>query len=84
MNRCSPDYKKPALPSGASPMVESLSKPEYEVHLDKNTLIPMKDGTEIAADVYRPDAKGSFPAILIYMPYHKDSYHGSAELFGLS
>jgi len=33
----------------------------------------MSDGVRLAADVYQPDETGTFPVILGYMPYHKDS-----------
>ena len=49
--------------------VES-SKPEHEVRIEKNVRIPMRDGVTLAADVYRPDAPGRFPALmtLVYYP----------------
>jgi predicted acyl esterase len=34
-------------------------------------MVPTRDGTRLAADVYRPDAKGPFPALLAIAPHNK-------------
>lgn len=46
--------------------------PRYRVRLEKNVLIPMADGTLIAADLHLPDAPGRFPVVFEYLPYRKD------------
>src|SRR5579875_1834339 len=46
--------------------------PRYAVRTERNVLIPMSDGTLIAADLHRPDAAGRFPVIMEYLPYRKD------------
>lgn len=48
------------------------SKPVYEMKVEKNVLVRMRDGVRIACDVYYPDAQGRFPAILSMGPYGKD------------
>src|SRR5437667_6824095 len=45
---------------------------EYDVRVVKNVLIPMSDGTHLAADLFLPDAPGRFPAVFDYYPYRKD------------
>ncbi len=35
-------------------------------------LVPMKDGTKLSVYIHRPDAKGRFPAIIGYTPYHEE------------
>ena len=35
-------------------------------------MVSMRDGVRLATDVYRPDAPGTFPAILVRSPYDKD------------
>ena len=41
--------------------------------IDRKVWIPMRDGKEIAADIYRPkDAKGRVPIVLIRTPYNFD------------
>lgn len=48
-------------------------KPEYDaMHWDRDIMIPMRDGVRICADVYRPDARAKFPALLAYAPHNKD------------
>jgi uncharacterized protein len=48
------------------------SKPIYGVMSKKDVFITMRDGVRIAADIYRPDAKGKFPALLAFGPYGKE------------
>ena len=44
----------------------------YGIAVDRNAIIVARDGTKLACDVYRPDAPGSYPAILTMLPYRKD------------
>src|SRR5262249_1622165 len=46
--------------------------PRYEVTLDKAVPVPMRDGTRLAADVYRPRADGRFPAVVERTPYNRE------------
>lgn len=48
-----------------------LSKPSYQVHREANVRVPMRDGVTLSTDIYRPDAGGRFPAILVRTPYNK-------------
>ncbi len=50
---------------------------EFGVVVEKNVMIPMRDGVRLAADIYRPardgtPAPGRFPALLTRTPYNKD------------
>ena len=45
------------------------STPEYRVEVKKGVRIPMRDGVTLAADVYRPDASGKFPALMTLAYY---------------
>ncbi len=49
-----------------------LSKPEHEVVEDRGVKVPMRDGIELSADVYRPKADGKFPVIVVRTPYKKE------------
>ena len=63
------------------------SKPEYNVKVRKNVLIPTRDGVNLACDLYMPDVPGQFPAVMNYTPYHKDDFIGarfSQEAFGVA
>lgn len=56
-----------APPAGKKPM-----EAKYKVRIERNVLIPMRDGTRLAADLIRPAAEGKFPILLEYIPYRKD------------
>ncbi|MGH8302447.1 MAG: CocE/NonD family hydrolase, partial [Steroidobacteraceae bacterium] len=63
---------------------ESPSPPLYGFTLDR-TVIPMRDGVELAVTLYMP--KGAphgtrFPALLNYLPYRKDDDEAE-EQYGL-
>jgi uncharacterized protein len=50
------------------------------VAVDRNHLIPMPDGVELAGDCYRPAEPGRWPAILTFIPYHKDGRGGRLDV----
>ena len=67
----SPDA--PALngPDWAKRGEAALSPARYKVIAEKDVPVPMRDGVKLAADVYRPDAPGRFPVIVLRTPYNK-------------
>lgn len=48
-----------------------LSQATYKVMVEENVQVPMTDGVKLSADVYRPDAPGQFPALVLRTPYNK-------------
>ena len=46
----------------------------YKVIREKNVMVPMRDGTRLATDVFRPDAPGRFPVLVNRGPYGKEGY----------
>jgi hypothetical protein len=42
------------------------------VLIDRNVEVPMRDGTLLKADVYRPDTDAPVPAIVSRLPYNKN------------
>ncbi len=53
-----------------------------EMIFKENVMIPMRDGVELAAHIYLPNADGSFPTVLIRSPYGKgDKDSGMAKFF---
>jgi len=56
--------------------VEAEQALPFKIYFDQK--IKMRDGTELSADVYRPDGPGKFPCILSRTPYLK-SGAGTAE-----
>ncbi|MBX6316295.1 MAG: CocE/NonD family hydrolase, partial [Isosphaeraceae bacterium] len=66
------------MPGAARAQAPEVSRrePEYDVVVETNVMIPMRDGVRLAADIYRPakDGKpveGRFPALLTRTPYNK-------------
>ena len=47
----------------------SHSQTVYKVIEELDIKVPMSDGTRLSTNIYRPDAEGNFPAILIRTPY---------------
>ncbi|PYM53909.1 MAG: hypothetical protein DMD79_25505, partial [Candidatus Rokuibacteriota bacterium] len=39
--------------------------------VERDVAVPMRDGTVLYADVYRPAAAGRYPVILLRTPYNK-------------
>ncbi len=58
-----------------------LSRPEFEVAVEKNVMVRMRDGKKLATDVYKPAAEGAFPVILIRTPYGKDMSELKARFY---
>ncbi len=63
------------------------TKPQYDVVVLKNVMVPMRDGVQLAADVYLPSRGGGRaepprPALLERTPYSKDNAD-RVELNGL-
>jgi uncharacterized protein len=47
-------------------------KASFNVRTERAVMIPARDGKRLSADLFRPDAEGRFPAIVMYHPYRKD------------
>jgi predicted acyl esterase len=43
---------------------KQISKREFEIIAEKNVYVPMRDGTKIGVNVFRPDSKKKFPALV--------------------
>jgi hypothetical protein len=52
--------------------MNNLSPSRYPIVLDKKVMMPMSDGTRLAADIYRPQAEGRFPAVVERTPYNRE------------
>lgn len=51
---------------------DRLSQPQYGTIVEHDLMMTMRDGTQIACNVYRPDAAGPFPALHAADSYQKD------------
>ena len=47
------------------------SEPVYKVLVERDQAMRTRDGVALRADVYRPDAPGRFPVLLLRTPYDK-------------
>ena len=53
------------------PTTVAAASPSYPLKIEFNRRVRMRDGVELSADVYRPDAPGKFPVIINRTPYTK-------------
>ena len=51
---------------------ELISQPEYGIRTEKDVFIPVRDGTRLCVNIYRPEADGKFPALLAMGGYGKE------------
>jgi putative CocE/NonD family hydrolase len=58
-----------------------LSAPKYEVKIERNVGVPMRDGPKLLTDLYRPQTDGKCPVILIRTPYKKDMMEPQAAYY---
>jgi putative CocE/NonD family hydrolase len=70
----------------AQPPAVSLRPAEFGVVIEKNVMIPVRDGVRLAADIYRPardgkPAPGRFPAVLTRTPYNKDGTENEGRYY---
>jgi predicted acyl esterase len=56
-----------------------ISERKYKVVVERNVRIPLSDGTEIDADLFRPDSVEKFPAIFGFHPYNQAAQTASIE-----
>ena len=63
----------PALPPAVHWDPTKLSPATYTVKREMNVKVPMRDGVQLSADIYRPDASARFPALLLRTPYSNNA-----------
>jgi putative CocE/NonD family hydrolase len=62
-----------SLPWDITALELGLPEPRYPVTFEGDLRVPARDGVLLAADLYKPAAAGSYPAILVRTPYDKRS-----------
>lgn len=71
-----------AIRIGASQRNNSTTVDDaFSVKVDANQSVPMRDGTILRADVYRPDASEQFPVLVFRTPYDKRRRDNSHEVY---
>ncbi|MER2509328.1 MAG: CocE/NonD family hydrolase [Amaricoccus sp.] len=58
----------------------NLSTPDFGMRRTNDVGIAMRDGTELMADLFQPDADGRFPALLSFSPYPRQIQDVGAPL----
>ncbi|HZR43349.1 MAG TPA: CocE/NonD family hydrolase [Ktedonobacteraceae bacterium] len=56
---------------------------QSNVIIEKNTMVPMRDGIKLATDIYRPRQEGPVPTLLTRLPYNKDAVEAVDFFFDL-
>src|SRR5690349_5076883 len=64
-------------------LLEPVPNQPGTVVVERDVPIPMRDGTVLRADVWRPAAEGRHPAILQRTPYDRANTFITAHLYGL-
>jgi hypothetical protein len=59
----------------------TLSAPKYEVTIDRAVSVPMRDGTKLSTDIYRPQGVEKAPVILVRTPYKKEMAEQQAKFY---
>ena len=47
--------------------------PNYDVDMQLDVKVPMRDGINLSADIYLPRAHGTFPTVLMRTPYSNNA-----------
>jgi putative CocE/NonD family hydrolase len=58
----------------------NLSRPAHAIRSDLSVAVPVRDGTELRADVNRPDGDGRFPALVAASCYPRQIQNSGAPL----
>ncbi len=51
--------------------------------IDKDTMVPMRDGVKLATDIYRLEGAGRTPVLVVRTPYNKNRLAGDADIFDI-
>jgi uncharacterized protein len=49
-----------------------LAYGEYAIRTEKGVSAPMRDGVKLVCDIYRPQAEGKYPVLLVRSPYGRE------------
>ena len=63
------DQRKLNGPQTSGRDYRNLSKPQHEVTREDDVAVPMRDGVQLLADVFRPTTPGRYPVLIAASPY---------------
>ena len=71
-----------AAPPASDPM-NSWPAPRYQVVIENSVMVPMRDGTKLSTDIYKPvGAQEKLPVIVIRTPYNKRTWRAAETKAG--
>ena len=75
-------FSEPLAAQGAPDGPFARPTGKYEVVVERSVMVPMRDGTKLATDIFRPrDVAGPLPAILMRTPYGKAGSTNAGNYF---
>jgi len=77
-----PYDQTPIESSAFDPKNPSLIPAPTGIEIDVDVAVPMRDGTALIADVFRPRAEGRYPTVLVRTPYDKRLAPASLTNYG--
>jgi putative CocE/NonD family hydrolase len=54
-----------------------------KILIEKNIMVPIRDGVQLATDVYRLEGAGPTPVLVVRTPYNKDGLVGGSDIFDI-
>jgi putative CocE/NonD family hydrolase len=75
--------KTPWFMDATGAWVNNLSKPNESVMFEFDVKVPLRDGTKLSANIWRPKAPGKHPVVVMYTPYDSTSrwVNGEAQYY---
>jgi uncharacterized protein len=67
-------------PQTSGRVYRNLSSPQFEMVRDDDVPVPMRDGVNLLADVYRPTTPGRYPVLIAASPYPRQIQNIGAPL----
>jgi len=58
---------------------KSLSKPDQDIMFEFDVKVPLRDGVNLSANIWRPKAPGKYPVVIMYTPYDSTSHWVMSE-----
>ena len=53
------------------------------IQIEKNIMVPMRDGVKLATDIYRLEGAGASPVLVARTPYNKEGMYSGGESFNI-
>jgi predicted acyl esterase len=51
--------------------------------IEKNVMVPMRDGVKLATDIYRLEGASPTPVLVVRTPYNKDHMVAGGDIFDI-